>query len=184
MWEKVSTSVPLAGLLLENIKVFDSAEEDKQFVSYPYSLVVSQVCDVAQHCEYIRTTPDKNGAKRQIIFQLIHLPAFEVAHFKNGTHFEAQYGYTFEKIGSDAMDRIKSNQDRRFHYILSDDPKIPDLVLDFKHFFSSPVKEIFDCLVEKEELRYRLDHLHYTQVVDRFSHFLQRVAIPEKPEDV
>lgn len=184
MWKATQNSNLEAGLLTLNVPVFTSIEEKGEFVSFPYSIILTQACDIESYYRTINEVSYKhddekkdNVIGRQIIKQLIFSPAFDEEKFKGGLHIKDQYGYKLESLTSGEVKSIKEEKRERYQYIKSNVEDIPNLFVDFKHYFTAPIEIVIES-VKKQEIFFKLDHIHYTKLSDRFAHYVQRVAIP------
>jgi len=170
-----------AGLLLRDLPVFDSFDiKEKPFTSFPFSIVMTQACDISSYCDiYDKLEFGENAnIDRQIITQIIFCPAFDEDQFVEGKHLYDQYSYQMDKLTSGEKDKYQKDQHIRYHYLKSDKEGIPNLFIDFKQYFTVPARFII-CVVRKDnDVLYKLEHLQYTYLADRFAHYLQRVALP------
>jgi len=180
MWEKIESKKLCAGLILKELPAFDSFEkEEKPFTSFPYSIVMTQACDISNYCNIYDqlTSMEVSNISRQIITQIIFCPAFDEDMFVEGKHLLNQYNYQMDKISSKEKEKFKDHQHIRYHYIKSNIEGIPNFFIDFRQYFSAPAKFIMRLVREEKNGLYKLDHLHYTDLADRFAHYLQRVAL-------
>jgi len=180
MWELSERNKLAAGLLLKDLPVFDSFEKrEKPFTSFPFSIVMTQACDISSYCDVIdRIISDKDAlVDRQIITQIIFCPAFDEDQFIEGRHLFIQYNYQMERLKSAEKEKYQKDQHIRYHYLESDKEEIPNLFIDFKQYFTLPAKFIVSLVREDNNVPYKLEHLQYTYLADRFAHYLQRVAL-------
>jgi len=179
MWEKLNERKITAGLLLSDVPVLISFE-DESFATYPYTIILTQACDIQSYYKSIEKWKKINEIRdRQLITQIIFCPAFEEEHFINGTHLESQYKYKMPKLTSKQRDKYKNLEHIRYYYIPSNEKSIPNLFLDFKQYFTLPVTLVNELIKGHNNL-YKLDHLLYTHLADRFAFYLQRVALPSQ----
>jgi hypothetical protein len=140
----------------------------KQF-TYGYVVVLSQSCDLMQ---------DFNGRKD-------NKPQLEdvlLCQAPTAEELRATCG------GSDIWKRIRQNKDERYHFleaVLKEcdacNEDIPEVVIDFKRYFSMPTAEIYKRLEVGPTCRRTvictpfLEHL-----ASRFAYFLGRIALPRE----
>jgi hypothetical protein len=74
---------------------------------------------------------------------------------------------------------IEINDNPRYHFLKSD-IDLPDLVVDFKRFFTLPRDEAYSLLDSRKA---RLDTLFRESVSQRFASFQSRIALPEPKKD-
>ena len=72
---------------------------------------------------------------------------------------------------------IVYNEDPRYHYLhFNEESKLPDMVIDFKHFFTISTEQMYDnlgkrvCSVEK---------LYRKKICQRFAFFQSRIGLPD-----
>jgi hypothetical protein len=98
------------------------------------------------------------------------------------------------KFGRQEWKHVQNNEMERFHYLKSITPNedvsgqgLPDLVVDFKRYFTLPPEEIYrQCRAEgapKPYRRCRLADLWREDLQRRAMSYMQRVGIPD-PSDV
>ena len=180
MWIEYKNEIIEAGLLLNDVLFYASPEAEAPggFARFPYSIVLTQACDIASYYK-IRGKQDDNGRiNRQVIAQLILCPAFDEDKFKSGDHLVEQYNYQTEVLPSGDWKAIMKQGRERFHYLPCNGVDLPNLVIDFKQYFTVPIEGAEIALKDVRQ-SYKLDHIYYTELADRFAHFLQRVAIPD-----
>lgn len=139
-----------------------------------YAVVLTQDCDLEQDYSDRFPAPVEGSAKLiQSVLLCEVVPAV------------ALFGQV-KKLGSKAWDRVRQNNDVRYHFLESVDAGcdtgnegLEELAIDFKQYFSVPTDELYRR-IELEEARRRtvlaspyLEHLSV-----RFAHFLCRIALP------
>ena len=140
---------------------------------HPYALILSQDCDLEQ---------DFNVRQKQIASDKL-LPSVLFCEVATA---EELFGRV-KTIGSKLWERIRINKDERYHFLQKAEADsdalrqgLPELGIDFKHYFTIPTDEIYKR-IELGEAKRRcilvspyLEHLR-----SRFAYFLSRVALPE-----
>jgi hypothetical protein len=180
MWERNDDKKPASGLLVIDLPVLDILESKANIVTFPFSILMTQACDIKEFCDCIEKKENGNEETvgRQIITQMIFCPAFDEDSFADGTHLKQQYEYVMPKANKGDVDKIKDCHHIRYHYLKTGSDQIPSLIVDFKQYFTLPAMYIRKYLRENGRSPLRLDHLSYTHLADRFAHYLQRVALP------
>ena len=111
---------------------------------------------------------------------LLHLaiaPAFNFKQFLSGSH----WGGIFEnnkaqKITDTTIKKIIDNEIPRYHYLNFYEKDMPELIIDFKHFFTIN-KEV---LYRKMNNRIcSMDNLFKEKINQRFSYYISRIGLPE-----
>lgn len=180
MWQKANDNRVCSGLLIKDLPVLISIQPQKdQFAIYPYNIVLTQACDIESYYKSKAKWDEENEIKdRQLITQIIFCPAFDEEKFKKGNHLEDQYKYCMPNLSNRELEKIKKLENLRYHFFESKEESIPNLFLDFKQYFTLPINLVLDILENVKDLSFKLDHLQYIKLADRFAFFIQRVAIP------
>jgi hypothetical protein len=145
-------------------------------VNLEYAVVLTQDCDLQQDYDERMRRPRPEKCDKHIDTILI-CPAYPLEEFAKGTHIKNRRMETFNKDQVD--DKVKKNDVyKRYHYLAEDlDNGVPELVIDFKHFFTAPRKFLYSqrksCYVATINEIYRED------VSLRFANFLSRIGLPD-----
>lgn len=190
MWEKNKSAEISAGQLVLQIPILIGATDtDQNFSKIPYSIVMTHACDLSSH--YIdvkkkqKLSVDNESTCTEIIrtrgelTQVLFVPAFIEEEFASGKHlnpFKIEVGgYSLKE-----MEKFRTQIDMRYHYLKSTTgDSIPNLYIDFKHYFTLPIAMVNAFYENSIIPKYILKHIFFTQLSDRFSHYMQRVAIPD-----
>lgn len=147
-------------------------ETDLDLVELKYAVILSQDCDI-EHDFKNRKNKEENDKHLR---SLLVCPAFDLEEFANGIHFS---GWQMKKFHPNDVTKLKRNDEyKRYHYLSNDtDYLIPELVLDFKHFFTLPR----DFLYRKRKQIYlaSLNEIFREELSQRFSNYLSRIGLPE-----
>ena len=178
MWQKAENKKPASGLLIKDLEVLISFTKKKPYGSYAYSIIISQACDIDSYCKGMeKWENEKKAPSRQLITQIMFCPAFDEEQFTAGIHLKPQYQYVMPSLDSNEKKKYQKLEHKRYHYIYSEIDTIPNFFIDFRQYFTLPAKLIMDNLERDDSILYKLDHLHYIDLADRFAFYLQRVAI-------
>ena len=157
--------------ILENIEVERSIITVKK-IKFPYVVCLNQECDLE--------TDFKNKTQMLCDNNLLHIaiaPAFIFEQFLNGTHWGQIFRNNKPQKRSDTtIKKIIDNEIPRFHYLKFPDLDSPELVIDFKHFFTIN-KDVMCHQISKRLCS--LDTLFREKVSQRFSFFISRIGLPE-----
>ena len=132
-------------------------------------MCLNQECDLEN--DYFET---KNRDRK-----LLHLaiaPAFNFEQFLSGTHWGGIYAQNQGcKRKDTATKAIMDNQNPRYHYLkfLEDDK--PELIVDFKHFFTVNRDFLYNQLHKR---LYSLDGLFRESLSLRFCNYVSRIGLP------
>ncbi len=139
--------------------------------SQPYSIVMTQDCDLAQDFN-IRSTDNPAAAK---LMHNILLCAVDTAENLKAT----------VPVGSDIWKRIIQNKDDRYQYLReiaidfdSVGVGIPTLLIDFKRAFTIPTAMLYEQLRRQARRRAVLTSPYLEHLSSRFAYFVSRVALP------
>lgn len=145
---------------------------EKDRVQLEYAVILSQDCDIEHDFKNRKegSDDDKN------LKSLLVCPAYPIDKFVLGTQIT---GWQMKKFNSKDIDKIRNNTEyKRYHYLYNySDYLIPELVLDFKHFFTLPR----DFLYKQRKQIYiaSLSELFREELSQRFSSYLSRIGLPE-----
>ncbi len=145
---------------------------EKDIIQLEYAIVLSQDCDIEN--DYKSRNCERNNDK--FLRMILVCPAYKIEDFATGDHFS---DWKMEVFNSNKIDKLKKNNEyKRYHYLPEQvEFSIPDLVLDFKHFFTLPR----DFLYKKRRDVYlaSLNELFREALAQRFSNYLFRFGLPE-----
>lgn len=140
---------------------------------HPFAVVVSQDCDLdwdwkARNC-------DDNPGK------LMSGVLFCVAGPADGVVSEMGFG-------REQRNYIKTNREERYQFLQKANHKLdlldqgmPELVVDFKRYFSLPADEVYARLeIEQLKRRCRLNGPYLQHLISRFFYYQYRIALPER----
>ena len=142
---------------------------------YPFWVVVSQDCDL-EHDYNTDIGKEGYNTDDKRLQTILLVPAFVAEQLRAGTHM-AINDWTMQSFNSGLWSPVKQNNHPRYHYLEKEEGSdLPDLVIDFKRFYTFPREYIYDSL----ELRVsRLNDLYKEAASTRFSNYLCRIALPE-----
>lgn len=146
------------------------------FVRHAWAIVVTQDCDLDWDHKGRVPSADAKAAARQI-------PSVLFLEVRLAAEAKQQCG------GSDIWKRIAQNKDERFQFLQqvpcgSDalEVGLPEMVVDFKRYFSLPSEEVYKRLsapeVSDARRRCRLVTPYAEHLLGRFHAFQSRVALP------
>jgi hypothetical protein len=144
-----------------------------------YAVVMSQECDLYQD-QQNRSNAQKNQDK--YLHSVLVVPAYPALTLKQGTHLQG-LKVTCETLGGDRWKQILRNGTERYHH-LPEWPslQVPELVLDFKHFLTSPREDLLQ-LAKGGAYLASLGQLFRERLSQRFANFLARIALPDLNEE-
>ncbi|MDK2899013.1 MAG: hypothetical protein PWQ10_200 [Patescibacteria group bacterium] len=139
-----------------------------------HSVVLTQDCDLDQDFTERKAKSNKNDKH---IDTVLICPAYPIDSFSAGTHIKNR---TMSPYVKGALEKIKRNDElKRYHYLLEDlDNGVPDLVIDFKHFFTIPR----DVLYKQKNISYvtSVNEIYREALSQRFSNYLGRIGLPDQ----
>ena len=142
---------------------------------FPMVVCLNQDCDLSSD-EIARQLPNTNKNSR--LLHYIVAPVFNFDSFKIGNHWGSLFD-TSKKYKNDGTEisKIIKNEDPRYHYLHFDaESGLPDMIIDFKHFFT----------VSSDYLRNNLDkrvravnELYREKISQRFAFYISRIGLPD-----
>ena len=170
-------------------------EKSIELTSISFGVILSQDCDLdgahMLHSKIQETGKfDKenpiNGNK--FLPSIIIAPAFDAEEVNTGKHL-LDMGFGMEPKGnpkkSTTWKTIKNNDNPRYHYLTDNINKLPDLVIDFKIFYTLPYDYIY--MHFDEYYNCSLNELIRESLSQRFFNYHARIGLPvfenEKSEE-
>lgn len=147
-------------------------------IEFPYVIILSQDCDLTWGNDFFNR--DTNKPFNQYLHNILLTPAFPADLVRGGEHLKELYDFVCTKINSDNWKRIKQNNNPRYHYFPADtEMQLPDLLVDFKAYYTIPfgyIRELYD-----ESYHATVNELFRESLSQRFANFITRIALPEIP---
>lgn len=140
---------------------------------FPYVVVISQDCDLSNFF--------RNRHKQvfnQFLPNILVLPAFLADDLLVGEHIKNIFDITQEAINSKTKkEAIRNNNDPRYHFLRASGADIPDLIIDFKIYFSISMNDI----IKGKENNYSLslNYLARELLSQRFANYINRIGLPD-----
>ncbi len=174
------------GDVLRDVDVIDSYTKDASGtleydeLSLPYIVVMTQDCDLDNDFKNrIETNPEKHD---KYLRTVLVCPAYISAEFKEGTHLE-DLNLKMERWDSKRFKQIKEQNNSRYHFLEADQKlQVPELVIDFKHYYAIPRNTLFRMYTEHYLVT--INQLFREFLSQRFSNYLSRIGLPVLNEPV
>lgn len=149
--------------------------------SFSYGVVLSQECDLEQHYELVSKNKKEEEEKRsddKVVETILICPAFPADQFLLGEHISGKrmsdFGGSLKKL-----EKLKNNDEyNRYHYLPSEKEKFPELIIDFKRFYTVPLG-VFDRKFKKFYI-ISINNLYRERLSQRFANYLGRIGLPEQ----
>lgn len=171
------------GDIFKNINFIEYAiEKDGVYeisnIRFPLVVVLTQDCDLAQ--DYNNRNNNSSNQDKHL-FSVLVAPLYNVEHIYTGEHL-SNLGFTMQIISknSNKTDNryLKTNKNPRYHYLnFSEEMRIVDSVVDFKHYFTVNIKQLM--MQKKTDYIGKLGELYREDLSQRFSSFLSRIGLPD-----
>lgn len=167
------------GDIFQDIEIIENIEVEKsvvtvQKISFPFVVCLNQECDLE--------TDFWNNDNVLCDNNLLHIaiaPVFIFEQFLSGTHWGGIFSNNKPQKRKDTtIKKIIDNEIPRYHYLNFPDNDTPDLIIDFKHFFSVYKKVMYDQI---DKRFCSLDDLFKEKINQRFSYYISRIGLPEHP---
>lgn len=140
----------------------------------PFLIILTQDCDLD------RDYHNHNGVGKtqdKYLQSVLVCPAYEAEKLKEGTHLK-KLEMEMEYQNRAKWNIVTNNDNPRYHYLEDNlDFQIPELVIDFKHYYSIP-RDIIYSEFNKHYLA-SLNELFRESLSHRFAHYLSRIGLPE-----
>lgn len=157
--------------VIENISILgDSLIKDE--IVFPFAICINQECDLVN---------DFNNEEHNKDSSLLHLaiaPAFLFENFLSGSHWGDIFinGSTGKRTDT-KIKNIMDNEIPRYHYLNFPDVDMPELIIDFKHFFTINRNILYSQL---DKRMCSISDLFKEKISQRFSFFISRIGLPEE----
>ena len=164
------------GDIFQNIEVLEHIEVEKSILTvkkilFPFVVCLNQECD-------LETDFNNEGCDNNLLHIAI-APAFIFEQFLTGTHWGGIFANNKPQKRTDTIiKKITDNEIPRYHYLKFPDLNMPELLIDFKHFFSINRIIIYK---QMDKRLCSLEDLFREKINQRFSYFISRIGLPEKP---
>lgn len=147
-----------------------------EIITHKYSVIVSQDCDLNSDF-YNREEMEANVEKKGKL---------EPKLLSNVLLCEASMWSSLSAIGIDSKDRLKKNQDIKYHYLQNVSEKqdlkgvgIDALVISFHRSFSVSTKDLLERIkTAQTDRRAIMNSPYFEHLSDRFTYYVGRVGLP------
>lgn len=181
-YEKSDPCKPCQGTLYRDIKAYlysqpkDSQRQAEVLeVTYPYSVVMNQECDL--HQDYT-ARQEPSGQQDKLQPSVLMCPAYLAEQLRLGVHLK-KFGRDMEHITSERWKLVRQNQNPRYHFLATwPEMQVPEMVLDFKHFFTVGTEHLLQEYATAEHCLARLALLYREDLSQRFASYLSRIGLP------
>ncbi len=141
-------------------------------IDIPFFVVLTQACDLEQDFEERSKGNHKRSDK--IINSLLVCPAYLAEELREGIHLKP---LKIDRINGAVWKNIESNNHKRFHFLKGNDKlAIPDLVLDFKQYYTLPLEKIYGLY--GAHYFCSIDNMFKENLSQRFANYLSRIGLP------
>lgn len=171
------------GDILRDLHIIEWAEvvQDQLVITerqLPYAVILSQECDLEHDYNNHAGGESFKRLKDKCLPTILVCPAYLATELRTGEHLQ-NLGLKMQSLSSDQFKRLKQNNDSRYHYLVEEaDLQLPELVVDFKHFFSIPRQVIYRETVSKRYVC-SIDDLFRENLSNRFANYISRIGLPE-----
>lgn len=153
-------------------------EIDGADITFPYLVVLTQECDLDLDFKYRTETCSNNDKCLQSI---LVSPAYLAEKLRYGIHLE-ELEMKMERLNANQWSVVKRNQNPRYHHLPAyEEYKIPELVIDFKHYYTIS-RDYFYQYFQKQYIG-TIEQLFRESLSQRFSYYLSRIGLPVLPKE-
>ncbi len=161
------------GDILQNVSFHSQISKEKfEVINLAYCVLINQDCDLEQ--DYNNRQKTDSNKHDKYISQILLLPAYLANELREGKHRSNMNGEPWSSV---PFGSIKTNSNPRFHFIEKyDQLQIPELIIDFKHFYSINRDKLYSEI--KEIYLASIAELFREDLAQRYCSFLSRVGLP------
>jgi hypothetical protein len=143
-------------------------------IVFPYAIVMTQDCDLEQDYNARAGT---QGSQDKFLQSILVCPLYLAEQLRGGTHLE-KLKLKMESYNTNRWDFIKSNQNQRYQFLPANTSYgFPDLVIDFKHYYTIPRDDIYGFFINNYVAS--VDILYREDVSQRYASYLSRIGTPD-----
>jgi hypothetical protein len=163
------------GDLFEDLELIERIDTEKSIltvekISFPYTVCLNQECDLVNDYDNIKN-------KDVGLIHVAFAPAFNFDQYLQGTHWGGIFQANDPQKRTDTIiKKIMNNEIPRYHYLLFDGSDLPELIIDFKHFFSINRHDIYKQISKR---KCSLNDLYREAINQRFSSYISRIGLPD-----
>jgi hypothetical protein len=165
--------------------IVESKSEDeivREIVRYieKFAIVVSQDCDLEWDYNNRAEPRETEGRiEDKYLKNILFCPLYQYESFIKGEHL-SEWKRRMRSFYPKERERLRTNQEFRFHFLDKClDFQIPELVADFKHFFTVERELFYSKYHNTAHYLCSLNPLFREDLSTRFSNFLARIALPD-----
>jgi hypothetical protein len=179
---------PCQGAIYRNLITFlpeSAPDPEPRFARWelPYAVALSQECDLLQDHksrlklkESMAVPPDFKHDK--LLPTILLCPAYQASLLRAGDHLNA-LARKMESYNSKQWSLIQQNNNSRYHYLGGwPDLQVPELGVDFKHFFVMQTELMIEYYGDEDHYVARLGYLYREDLSQRFAAYLARIGLP------
>ena len=145
-----------------------------QKMFFPYIVVLTQDCDLEQDYNNRNSNSEKQD---KYLHSILACPAYLAEQLKEGTHLDA-LGVKMERQPREKWHDIQQNLNPRYHFLRGFvDLQIPDLAIDFKHYFTITRDSLYQFITN--HYIGTINELFREALSQRFAYYLSRIGLPE-----
>lgn len=148
-------------------------------ITLPYMIVLSQDCDLKSDYRNRSQKAEEQESQDKFLHSILVCPGYLAGKLRYGTHLSGPgFNLTMEKYNGTRWDVIKDNKNERYHCLTADlNLQIPDLAIDFKHYFAIPRSKLYDS--RKKHYVASINELYREALSQRFAYYVSRVGLPD-----
>lgn len=142
---------------------------------FPMVVCLNQDCDLSSDA---RDKQNQDVNRNCRLLHLVVAPVFNFDSFMTGGHWGSLFdpGKKYKKDGTE-IKKIKNNDDPRYHFLHFDEESgMPDMIIDFKHFFSVSTEYLYQNINKRVRA---IDELYREKISQRFAYYISRIGLPD-----
>ena len=159
---------------VDYLRWVDTINKVIDVIEIPYFLVLTQSCDLEQDYKDRQKTEKENRDK--YLQSILVCPAYRAEVFKRGEHLK-NFDLIMCTSGGTLWKIIKKNNNARYHFMeRNEEFGLPDLVIDFKHYYTIPTHILYE--IYKDHYVNSLKSLFRENISHRFAFYLSIIGLP------
>ena len=184
---EISEDIPISqGDIFQNVRyAYIDFEDDEKVniveLEFPLAIIISQACDVRFMDEL---QAKRSGKITKFMPSILLCPIYDESTLKKAKHIDEITLKNILELTNDIffyskdVHVTKNDLHYRYHALnvtMNKKVLIQDMIIDYKHYFSVPIKYLFE---NKSNRIASLEPIFAEQITLKFANYLSRVAIP------
>ncbi len=151
-------------------------EYEITFIEFPLVVVLTQECNLELDFKTRKGLIAEYPEDKEL-FSVLVAPVYPADQVFEGEHLRDLHRQMQIMSSGKQRSRVVDNETSRYHFLkFPPEEKIDDLIVDFKHYFSTDLKKLE--LLKKDNFAFHIMELYREDISLRFTNYLARIGLP------